>query len=325
MPKTKTAMAVLQLWEKGAFKLDDDINLYLPFKVRNPAYPDDPITFRQLLTHKSSIKDGEAYDESYSCGDPTISLKEWIEGYLTSGGKHYDAKDNFYAWKPGTIDPPEEPRSYTNVGFGLLGYLVEVISNMDFAEYCKENIFDPLEMTHTGWYLSDVDMSKHAVPYMYLPKDFKIPEDMTAASFLPRYGEDKQTIEKNAYFPHCLYSFPNYPDGLIRTCVRDLSRFLRAYINHGTFNGVQILKKETIDSMLSKTHLGRGLCWSEVKFKSEPDIQAWGHGGGDPGVITHMSFIPEEGIGLIVFFNCGDPGKAASEIINRLMAERKEQ
>ncbi len=53
--KTITATAVMQLWEQGLFELDDDVNDYLPFNVRNPNHPDVPITFRMLLTHTSSI------------------------------------------------------------------------------------------------------------------------------------------------------------------------------------------------------------------------------------------------------------------------------
>ncbi len=55
--KTVTAAALMQLYSSGKFKLDDDINLYLPFKVRNQNYPDVPITFQQLLRHRSSIND----------------------------------------------------------------------------------------------------------------------------------------------------------------------------------------------------------------------------------------------------------------------------
>jgi len=72
--KTVTATAVMQLWEKGLFTLDDDVNGYLPFKAQNPRFPDVEITFRQLLTHRSSIKDGPAYEQSYAPGDPQISL-----------------------------------------------------------------------------------------------------------------------------------------------------------------------------------------------------------------------------------------------------------
>ncbi|MBW2085639.1 MAG: serine hydrolase [Deltaproteobacteria bacterium] len=317
--KTVTATAIMQLWETGKFKLDDDVNLYLPFKVRNPAFPDDPITFRQLLAHKSSIKDGKAYQKSYACGDPTISLKDWIEGYFTPEGKYYDAKDNFHTWKPGVIKTPRGPEAYTNVGYGLLGYLVEVISGMNFAEYCKKHIFAPLGMTHTGWYLADIDVSKHAIPYSYYPENFKQPEGITVESLLPRYGKDKQSLEKGTYFAHCLYSFPNYPDGLVRTSVRELSLFLRAYINHGTFKGVQILQKETIASMLSDKHFSRGLCWYPQRYKG--GISTWGHGGSDPGISTQMCFVPEDGIGVIIFSNCDSPGNAYGEIINRLIAK----
>ncbi|MBN1223971.1 MAG: serine hydrolase [Candidatus Aminicenantes bacterium] len=317
--KTVTATAIMQLWEKGRFKLDDDVNEQLPFQVRNPNFPDVPITYRQLLTHKSSIKDGPAYGESYACGDPKISLKDWIQGYLKPQGKYFNKEENFHIWKPGTEEPQKGPRAYTNVGFGLLGYLVEVISGEDFAGYCKKHIFEPLGMTHTGWMLADIDVNNHAVPYTYISEDSKMPEELTFESFLPRYGADKQSITRGELFPHCLYSFPNYPDGLIRTSVNELSRFLRVYLNEGTFEGKQVLKKETVQSMLSENHYGRGLCWYPMMRKNDEIV--WGHGGGDPGIATQMQFLQKDGLGVIIFFNCDNPGKAYGEIIKRLFEE----
>jgi hypothetical protein len=76
----------MQLWEKGKFELDDDINQYLPFPVRNPSHPDSPISFRSLLTHRSSIADSPAYGSSYACGDPGVSLETWIKEYFTPDG-----------------------------------------------------------------------------------------------------------------------------------------------------------------------------------------------------------------------------------------------
>jgi CubicO group peptidase (beta-lactamase class C family) len=317
--KTVTATAVMQLFEQGKFKLDDDVNSYLPFPVRNPRFPDDPITFRQLLTHKSSVKDGPTYQKSYACGDPVVSLKDWIREYFVPGGKYYDKEENFHVWKPGTIEVPPGPRAYTNVGFGLLGYLVEVISGQDFAEYCEKNIFIPLGMKSTGWYLADINVSHHAIPYTLISEQFKMPEGMTIEDFLPRYGKDQQTTKAGELFAHCLYSFFNYPDGLVRTSVQDLSRFLRAYINDGVFENSRILKKETVRLMLSKEHFGRGLCWFDMKLKNgEP---AWGHGGGDPGISTQMIFRPQDGVGVILFFNTDSPGKVYGEIQERLFEE----
>src|SRR5262249_10292143 len=59
--KTLAATAPMQLHDQGKFGLDDDINNYLPFRVVVPAAPTAPITFRQLLTHTSSISDNTDY------------------------------------------------------------------------------------------------------------------------------------------------------------------------------------------------------------------------------------------------------------------------
>ncbi len=313
--KTVTATAVMQLHESGEFGLDDDVSEYLSYSVRNPRHPDVPITFRQLLTHRSSIKDGPSYSESYACGDPMVSLEEWIREYFAPTGRYYDGEENFHTWEPGTNDPPSRPRAYTNVGFGLLGLLVETMTGSSFSHYCQERVFRPLGMKHTGWFVSEVDTRRHAIPYSLVP-------DEPAPGFeprLPRQGVTKENLEPGGYLPHCLYSFYNYPDGLVRTGVQDLSRFLRAFINGGVFDGARILGKETVETMFSEKHYGRGLCWD----KRDPDNAdaMWGHGGGDPGISTYMAFRPRDGVGAIVFFNLDRPGDAMGHIFERLMEE----
>ena len=72
--KTVTATALMQLYEKGHFDLDDDVNDFLPFSFRNPNYPENPITFRMLLSHRSSLA-SDNYDQlctSIIPGDPDI-------------------------------------------------------------------------------------------------------------------------------------------------------------------------------------------------------------------------------------------------------------
>ena len=80
------------------------------------------------MTHRSSIADGSAYARGYGCGDSPISLEEWIPGYLVSGGAFFEAAENFHSWAPG------ERYEYNNVAFGLLAYLVEVISGTSFNQ-----------------------------------------------------------------------------------------------------------------------------------------------------------------------------------------------
>lgn len=310
--KTFTATAVMQLWEKGKFKLDDNVNDYIDFTVKNPRFPDAIITFRQLLTHRSSIKDGPAYGESYSCGDPTITLENWIKEYFIPGGAYYNKEENFHAWKPGEKGAlPSRPRSYTNVGFGLLGYLVETISGTDFGDYTNAHIFEPLGMKETSWFLRDLDVSKYAIPYTYESKG------RLRGGLLQEKGIQEKTDQEERFLPNCLYSFPNYPDGLVRTSVNQLARFLMANMNNGLYRKKRILKEDTIRNMLSDDHFGRGLCW--YKSKSESGEEVWGHGGGDPGISTVMLFRPSDRVGVIVFVNTS--GAGYGKVVNRLFQE----
>jgi len=312
--KTITATAVLQLWEKGLIDLNTDINKYLPISIRNPDFPDEPITVHQILTHTSSIKDGPAYFKSYACGDPKVTLKHWITNYFNPNGEYYSEK-NFFSWKPNKARKPDSTRTYSNVAFGLLGYLVEEVTKMDFSGYCKENIFVPLGMDKTSWFLKDIDSTILAVPYVFITPDNR---DQEWIRTLAKYPTQDKDLILNQNFPLCYYSFPNYPDGLIRTSVKELSYFLIAIINGGGFNDKQILKKSTVDMMLTRQIEGysQGLCWNNLEFES-----LWGHGGVDPGIITKMFFNSDTKTGLITFQNnnMGD----ASEIFKKVYLETK--
>lgn len=302
--KTFTTTAALQLWEKGLINLDADINDYLDLKIRNPKYPETPITIFQILTHTSSINDANSYVNSYSCGDPTISLSDWIYNYLTPDGKYYIQNENFCDWKPGSKE------KYSNVAFGLLGLIIEEVANIPFNEYCRKNIFSPLGMKNTGWFLYEIDTLNHITPYEYI----------WDVGLLREYPKNKlKTLSTNC--PLCLYSFPNYPDGLVRTSVRELSLFLIPIMNKGVYNNSRILKESTIEKMLTlqlDDNNSQGLCWSKSEFES-----LWGHSGGDPGVSTNMYFNPDTKVGVITFQN-NKNGKSF-EVLKKLYLTIKEQ
>ncbi|MBN1318992.1 MAG: serine hydrolase [Anaerolineales bacterium] len=305
--KTVTTTAVMQLWEKGKFRLDDNVNDYLPFSIRNPGYPEKHITFRHLLTHTSSIIDSQAYEGNYGCGNPS-SLRDWISGYLVPGGAFYDADENFLPHLPG------EKFEYSNVAFGLLGLLVESISGESFEAFCQTNIFDPLGMDRSFWNLRGNDLSNHAIPYTFARRGEIRGELLNA---------DGSTPEPDGYLPNCLYQHPNAPDGFLHTSVRQLSQFLVAMMNGGSFNGQQILEKDTVELILSdQLDFGQtsdegesmGLCWYR---KNIGDVSLWMHTGGDPGVSTIAAFCPELHTGVIAFTNTS-MGWGLEDIAKRL-------
>ena len=90
LSKTIVGTAIMQLWERNLFDLDDDINGYLPFNVRNPDYPDSAITFEMLMTHTSSIHDQwSILNPLWQPGDPVMPLGEFLHEYLVPGGIYY--------------------------------------------------------------------------------------------------------------------------------------------------------------------------------------------------------------------------------------------
>ena len=314
--KTFTTTALMQLWEQGRFRLDDDVSDYLSFPVRNPAHPAIPITFRLLLTHQSSIRDGEWYGRMYQCGDPEVSLADWIEGYLRPGGRFYDAQENFQVWAPG------DRWDYNNVAFGLVGYLVERISGEPFTDYSRTHVFRPLEMNETSWYLADIDVSRHVVPYTYVEGgEVRSPTWGGRPLGVILEGSGSTVPQGDGHHASCPYNHPNFPDGFLRTSVRQLSWFARAYLNGGVLDGRRILEESTIREMLQAQVAGasrtQGLTWY-----AGPGIrgqEVWGHGGSDPGINTDIRLVPGERIAAIAFINTwgGNP----SQITRHLLEE----
>jgi CubicO group peptidase (beta-lactamase class C family) len=296
--KTVTATAVMQLWEQNRFGLQDDVGKHLPFALRNPHFPQVPITFEQLLTHRSSIKDNwPTYDRTYVCGDSPLGLGEWLKGYLTPGGAYWD-EANWHRWAPGTVNPPAEPRCYSNTGFGVLGYLVELLSQQPFSAFCNEHIFRPLGMLHTGWFLREIEAGRHATPYVRASDQMPAREEKL---FRTASANEVKSLPPGTLVPLCLYSSADYPDGSLRTSANELAQFLAAYLAQGRTHGSRLLRSETLGVMFSGKHFGRHLCWDTRSLPDGRSIIL--HGGRDPGVTAFVAFEPASRTGVVCVRN----------------------
>lgn len=315
--KTATCTAVMQLWEQKKFALDDDVNTYLPFGVRHPMYAHQPVTFRQLLTHTSSIADGPAYGHSYACGDPRTPLGRWLRDYLSADGALFDQQHNFHGWQPGA------QFRYSNVAYGLLGYLVETISDMSYPDYMRKSVFAPLGMSHSRFSLDGMDPKSHATPYTFV-KD----GDFAAVTVRDPVWMPPLDGRGGVQVPHCLYSFATPPDGLARTSAEELSWLLQAYMNGGHLDAHTLLQSETVAQILSDQDVPfadgtppahrQGLTWR--RFDDSVLGTMWGHSGADPGIATLMTFRPKDRRGVIVLTNSSGGGETATEIARRVFA-----
>jgi CubicO group peptidase (beta-lactamase class C family) len=293
--KTIVATAIMQFWEADSFDLDDNINNYLDnFQIINPYYPNDTITIRMLMTHTSSLRDWGNWNFLYtltSCGDSPIALDSFLINYLTPGGIYYSAL-SYYNFAPGSA------WEYANVDVCVLALLVEKFSGMSFNQYCRENIFDPLEMDKTSWFLEGMDTMAIATPYLW------------------QGG--------NQYTPYCHQGHPIYPAGFLRTNKMELEHLLSAYMNWGKYNGTTILDSLTVDLILTD-QLGypvpgygdhQGLIWyqsGELNGRFP-----WGHGGSWWGCRTGMFFKQEEDWGIICFINSTPNYEAILYLLNIL-------
>ena len=286
--KTVTATALMLLYDQGLFDLDDDVNDYLPFELRNPNHPDKPITIKMILSHRSSLADDNLYwiALSYLPGDPDVDgfPYPWLEEYLTPGGAGY-SETTWSQSKPG------ESYYYANIGFSIIAYLVEIISGQDFNDYCRENIFEPLQMKTSGFRLRDHNIEDIAVPYEH---------------------------KNGRYFrhPHCGIHIL-YPAITLTTTTEEFSHFIIAHMNGGVWNGVWILEEETVELMHTphfspEDKNNYGLGWATSNPPNGK--RTFGHSGGYVGVLDYVTIIPEDGIAVIIFSNELDSELMASRI-----------
>lgn len=266
--KLFTAMACAQLWEQGLLDIDEDINTYLPIEIKNPNFPNTPITTRQLLLHKSSLKDYESDLQLWDAiGDPIYDLDEFCENYFTSEGNLYNANN----WK--NTSPGNSSYWYSNAGFTLLGYIVEVVSGQPFNVYCKNNIQIPLQMHTSGWFYSEVSTSNIAMPY------------------------------NTSFTPYGYFSVPEYPAAMLKSDILELSNFLIAITQHGEFNSQNLITPDTFNVMLPNTIQNGFGWWGSDTWYGDSNGNFWSHGGFMNGVRTQLNYYPNTSSGLIILTN----------------------
>ena len=318
--KTITVTALMQLFEENLFLLDDDIDDYLPFNVNHPENPFIPITFKMLLSHTSGIRDNWNVMPYYD-GDSPLDLNYYLSQYFSPGGQFYNGSLNF------TNSIPGLEYSYSNLGVALIGLLVEQITNQSFSEYCYENIFEPLEMNNTFWFLSEIpEINQVALPYQLIGGSgdtcFEIGCGVYDASntcfcdfaclayndCCPDYedvcGEGGTGSSYSNLISYEHYGYSDYPSGQLRTTSNDLAKFMGSYINDGIYNEVRILESETIE-LIKTIHYPlinsqQGLIWY---YKNSGGRTLFGHNGGDIGSSTEMFISFPNNLGVVLLSN----------------------
>jgi CubicO group peptidase (beta-lactamase class C family) len=293
--KIVTAIAIMQLHERGKLNLDDPVNKYLSYVVRHPNYPEVDMTVSQLLSHTASTSNGPSLWRCYSCEVQPLSLGQWVRAYFLPGGKYYHKEGNFGAGKPG------EEFLYSNSGYALLAYLVEVVSRVPFGQYCRENIFIPLGMSNTSLDATEIQQGTLCTTYSYgynmdLERDLMAPNTDCAKAIAGHY-----------LFPLCTYTTSTPGAGGMYSSIDQLAHLLIALMNNGTYEGNRILSEQSVTKILGPYVDSRKLPRQFASFglggyamKLSNGALVWGHTGADAGQSSIMLFNRETAVGAIV-------------------------
>ncbi len=245
--KQFTSIAIMQLQEKGLLNVNDPIKKYIT------DYPDgEKITIRHLLTHTSGIPSFTSFPDYQETMMLLSPVEKIIERF----------KDKPLEFAPG------EKYKYSNSGYILLGYIVERVSKRPYEEYLKENIFQPLNMTNTG-YDHHNSLTKHRASGYSLSSDGLI----------------------NA--PYIDMSIPHGAGALYST-IEDLYIWDRALYTE------KLVSKSSLDKIFTPFKENYGYGWQITESFNHKHIS---HGGGINGFSTYISRYVDDDVCIIVLSN----------------------
>lgn len=270
-----TATSVMILLEEGRIRLRDPVFRYIPGFASNGKRS---ITVEQLLTHVGGLT-------------PDNALSDYQDGRQKAFQRINELKP---VWEPGSRF------AYSDVGFIVLGELVEKTSGMTLDRFAHERIFAPLEMKETGFNPSNQLRVRCAVTQKRNGK------------WIRGKVHDPRAFELGGVAGHA---------GLFSTA-KDLSRYCRMFLQGGQLQGNRVLAPVTIYKMTRSKELPgqikRGLGWDKLSPYSSNrgelmTDQAFGHGG-----FTGTAVWIDPGLNLFVIFLSNRVHPDGKGSVNRL-------
>jgi CubicO group peptidase (beta-lactamase class C family) len=261
--KSFTALAVLILVDDGKLNLDDRLFDIAPeLKINNKWQDTHPILISHLLEHTAGLTDLSG--EEFNFNEP-LSLDEALKRNVDS---------RVIQWPPGMH------HSYTNIGAGLLAYVIEKCSGMSYEDFVQDRIFNPLKMSSASFY-PDEKTLKHLAT-----------------------GYDKDGVSPIPYWQMTFRAF-----GAINIKPTDMASFLQLMLNKGTYKNKRIVSESLLNNMhtpattlAAKSGLKFGYGSGSYTFFRNGHV-FYGHGGDGDGYLARYGVNPESGMAYFVVIN----------------------
>lgn len=263
--KTFTALAILKLEQLKKLLLTDPIKIYIDdLPLINQWHKTNPVKIVHLLEHTSGLLDLSKAEFSFN-DDSIKSIKKAFS---------FAPQNRIIKWPPGLHS------SYSNVGAGYLGYIIEKTSGKNYETYVSTSILKPLNMFNSSFFL----------------------DTKTAQNLATGYDIDGKTVIP---YWHMIFR----PFGALNSSTREMASLVRLFLNDGKINNIQLLTKKNIrrmeipkSTLASKTGLQFGYGLANYSHLHNGTV-FHGHGGDGDGYLAYYSYSRENSLGYFIVIN----------------------
>jgi CubicO group peptidase (beta-lactamase class C family) len=294
--KLVSAVGLMQLLEEKGIDLDTPVKDIVAFPVVNPAFPKEPITIRQVMSHTSSFVQTQYYHPNWE----TLKVKN----------KYFSDEVH-----PGTA------YAYSNLNGGLFGAMIEALSGQSVNTYMQEHVFGPLGI-NAAYHCALLPDQSDLAPQ--LGKNGKIAKGVSVA--MKEIAEYDNTCNPREN--------TNKTSGGLYISANGLIRIISLLQRGGEIDGIRILHPETVQLMMQPQHLIEGSSvkaespYSLAMYRVEdmPGGTWYGHQGMMQGMTSNIYFQPDTGLSIAVIAN-GYSSEQVDHIVSiaRVMMEKAEE
>ena len=293
--KLITSAAIMRLVEMGQVDLDEPVSTYIPeFRPVGAEHSSTPITVRMLLNHESGLE-SDAFQDFFLGYDRP-------DDFPVPYRKAIDAVN-----RSGIVRDPYEIFSYCNLGYSLLGIIIERAMGENFQQSAKELVFDPLGMDDSSFNIDDIPEGRMAMGYLQgKPKELPYIRDM--------------------------------PAGSLNSTATDMGKFLQSMLASYT-TGEGLLSRQTVHEIFSPSNIDVaadldfkiGLTWWIVDLKDLSGEFIVGHGGDLPPYHALVIMLPDRDISVFAMVNSVEGvgsfslAKIVTEAVRTFLDEEVEQ
>ncbi len=249
--KQFTSTIILKLAEQGKLSLNDKLSKYFP----DLPYAKE-ITIENLLTHTSGI---------YNYTNDTSFMQHDVEKAVSQQKIISMFKDKPLEFTPGS------KFSYSNSGYMLLGYIIEKVTGKKYEKVVRENIFNPLGMTNSGFDFTHLNNTNRATGYDVIPGTASVKSMIVDSSV-------------------------SFAAGAVYSTSRDMYKWNQSLLTE------KILKKASLENAFKPrlSKYGLGLAIDTIEGK-----RIITHNGGIHGFLSHNTIIPADSISITILSNAG--------------------